>query len=1627
MISRLLQRPSRSLLLLFLTAMLPAMAQDHQPQPAFERGFKPELAYDTKGFESVNLWSGNLILSIPLGSYPVAADVAYSFVLRYSGNPWFYLKDCPVPGIGDPPVEDCPIEWLPIAENAGLGWNLSFGSLAQAYSLEDVAVPALAWKYTSPDGSEHNFYQTLHEPKCSGQITANCDSVTAGIFYTRDGSFIRLRDQDTVKVVEFPTGERQRFVKHGSVFRLQYIYGASSMMASDGTPESNFVKFEYPVRPVGNINVVDWRVTDSHGRIHDVIFQAPTGSPETHIIDTIKLAASRRPEDPETTSPTAEYNLTYDSYTTTDGDAVTIDTPCTTPQQREVPVRFLKRLDLPSGETWEFAYASSDQCATAGTIERAKLPTGGNIRWSYQTYATSSSGINASTGLRYRCMRRDTEECSDTDTSGMQNQFTRYTTESGVTTVETYARKLSGWGRESQTKNYFVAGHDANAGLPYGNDTDGSTPARYLSWKIFDCNPVNDTCNTTPERSHFVRYEMDASGLCNNLHPCIRERNRRVVSERTVFDSDVVEDVTAKVDVDRSLFDGLGHYRKTVTTTDFHDQAATRETYVNFNPAVATYALTTAGAREAGYAMLSDAAPWILHTYTDTYTLEGNSASYTEACFDTNNGFLKRSRIKSDGTGAESENDLLRVFTPHASGYASREEWFGGDLQAVATTDPLCDVTLPTHDQYSFAVDHTYQYGVLKTSKNSGMTWFAVNNSKIDQNTGLVLESEDPSTLATSFVYDRRGRLTDVDPPGIDATTYVYTNATASSPARITSTTGSGDLSIERKWEFDVYGRLEYERRKQPDNTWSVVKTTYDSLGRTATISTEQSATTATFANNTTYGDYDIFGRVKTVTQPDGKTVSFEYIGERLRRRAWNVATAEGDTDVTVEEERDALGRLVKVTEDSTSESPVLAEYTYHEGGELNTVGVGSGTDLQPRTFSVDNRGLLTSEEHPESGTTSYQYDARGNVITRTTPVATLTHAYDQAGRLKSVSQGSVALQSFTYDRANSPVANPTDYSLGKQATATRKNTSAELGTFSVLEEFTYAGRGGRLSKKTTKVTREDTNATSTFSDEYTYDAVGALQTVWYPACAAGDCLSLAAPTRSVTNTYDHGALTDVSPYTWSTATVPGITYHPNGLVNTVRHNNVTNTAGPVQVHTIADGMPRVNSISVTGFCDATNLSVSRPQPQPRSVVINSPAGLTVSASGATSYQWFRVVDGTPVLLAGQTTTSLNIPVTEESIYFVRVGNGSCTVDSERSTVNILACTPPNAPITAPATLVASAIGSASVPQTAQATYTWSIGNGTLLTGEGTHEITFRVGCSGTTSLAVTVSKDGCSTPETDTVAINPPTATMSITGQSVITQGQSATLRADLTGVGPWTVTWSHAPGDPQTVQPPATHATRSVSPNVTTSYSLTAVDSAQCTLSVVGAPVTVTVKPPPPTSVLATAVSTSQVNVSWSFSGIADRFDIYRSGVLVGSTTPPIQSFSDLGVPASSAFVYTVRAVRSNTSSNPSNGDLATTLVFTDVLIAGQTIIKAVHVTQLQTAINAVRAAAGLAPQSFPSITPGVTVVGAIYFESLRTALAPARAALGLSGTTYSRAPLVPGMIILASDLNETREAVR
>src|SRR5262245_16690757 len=134
--------------------------------------------------------------------------------------------------------------------------------------------------------------------------------------------------------------------------------------------------------------------------------------------------------------------------------------------------------------------------------------------------------------------------------------------------------------------------------------------------------------------------------------------------------------------------------------------------------------------------MLGSNEAWVLGTYDSQTRTEGAVTAKIEHCFDTTTGALLRTRTLKTGT-SRGGNDLVTAFT-YTGGNLTREEYYGGDVQALAT-GALCSLALPASQ---YRIDHIWQYGVGSSSQYFDAAGVALSfkslDTDIDLNTGLV-------------------------------------------------------------------------------------------------------------------------------------------------------------------------------------------------------------------------------------------------------------------------------------------------------------------------------------------------------------------------------------------------------------------------------------------------------------------------------------------------------------------------------------------------------------------------------------------------------------------------------------------------------------------------------------------------------------------------------------------------------------------------------------------------------------------------------------------------------------------------------------------------------------------------
>ena len=492
-------------------------------------------------------------------------------------------------------------------------------------------------------------------------------------------------------------------------------------------------------------------------------------------------------------------------------------------------------------------------------------------------------------------------------------------------------------------------------------------------------------------------------------------------------------------------------------------------------------------------------------------------------------------------------NGNVEVLQFNSAGYVVSDTRAWGTPNSETTTyvrDPVSNLVTSMTD----ALDRTTQYNYDGNGNVTSMTRLEGTANAVTYiytytpTYNELATITDPLNHMTTFGYDSNGNLTSItDPLGHQIGTMAYNSmglVTSVTDALSHSITfgygGSGSnfssdltsitdaLSRTTHRNYDILGRIVTITRPLGDQTGFV----YDAMNRVLQISDALGAVTAmnydhdgnllsvTDAKNHATGyTYDAKDRLKTRTDALNQTETFSYdLDDNLT----------GHTDRKGQSQTltyDALNRLVQVTYmkvDSTTESTV--SYNYDAGNRMTGITDSTGGIL---TESYDGLDRIASETSP-NGTVEYQYDtASRRTQMQVAGQNAVNYGYDNANRLTSVIQGG-SIVSMSYDNTNRrttlTLPNGIQLTYGYDNANELTGLTYKLGTTTV-GNLTYGyDNDGRIINRggTFDVTNLPASVTST-----TYDANNRM-TTW----------------GSKTLSYDNNGnlLTDgTNIYTWNT------------------------------------------------------------------------------------------------------------------------------------------------------------------------------------------------------------------------------------------------------------------------------------------------------------------------------------------------------------------------------------------------------------------------------------------------------------------------------------------------------------
>jgi RHS repeat-associated protein len=1004
----------------------PAFAQ---ADASIEQGLKPYGSYMGGNLDTVSLTSGNLMLHIPLVSYPQRGGrLNLSFFLRYNNKGFFIRQWTFTNGLGQQQTASA-WTWdgvgVDVARDQVSELRTTRGPFSAPVSGEkkNESFFLSLYNFITPDGSTHiigggadsgpdfgagvldgsalGFHGVQDSVDGTTQYTTQptCPGGTSTTWYP-----LVSMDPNGNKITTTPTGWVDTL---GRQIPGQPICTSSSPLnmggsgAITGIPASSFsTSFTSNSGITSGLNV---------RMLPGVATAVLTGCPSNSV-------SARLWSLPAFNNSTVTMKFYYANFQIATNFAI--------PSVPEVQGThtMLQNVILPNGTMWSFNYNSYGDLTFIG------FPTGGSISYIWST-------IQLTGGAKSRIITSRTVNANDgTGAHTWNYAWTPASTSNPITLILT-----------------DPAGNDS---VHVSTATGYETEARYYQGSSSISSHLLKTVDTSYQtvNNPFQEYTGPSASPSFPTSVTTTWPNGKVSTVQTTYDTP-----TNYTFYDYQCLDCATQPRIS-TSTLINGQVISQSLF--------DYGNSTTPIRKTSttYFTLDDPSTVI------TSDGNGNKCAETDFTYDNPSNLIVTSITQQHGApyaGAVRANPssitqwlATTPCSPSASWSQITSHTNYNDTGTLASsTDPLGNTT-----NYSYSPTFYGAYVTQTTLPPTGSTAHVISGN-YDFNTGLLTSFTDQNNQSRTYTYDNMWRLAQANYPDGGQSTFTHQETsfpfTASVSKKIDSSRNLLQTSV-----FDGLGRVKQTQlNSDPDcPIGDKTDTTYDGLGRVFTVSNPYCSTSDPTYGLTTFA-YDALGRTTQVTHPDSTTVLTTYTG-----RATQVQDeGNGAQRVTRISQSDGLGRLASLCEvapgpfigaNGASASSLigsggapascgqdiagtgfLTSYQYDTLGNLLQV---NQSGIAPRTFAYDSLSRLKQATNPESGTICYGsyssgvcqangYDANGNLVTKTAPapnqtgtatVAT-TFQYDALNRLtqKSYSDGTTPTAGYAYDTPNSNFA----------------------------------------------------------------------------------------------------------------------------------------------------------------------------------------------------------------------------------------------------------------------------------------------------------------------------------------------------------------------------------------------------------------------------------------------------------------------------------------------------------------------------------------------------------------------------------------------------------------------------
>jgi len=1113
----------------------------------------PEGSYALGGFDSVNLYNGNLNLRLPL--LKIGGRGAAQMTMTLPIDIQYRILQVHFPGIPPNPPTDTFIpaggHWWPLPVNYGPGILVG----RQAGSTKDCGSPVgqtIAYTLTrltfvSPDGSEYELRDQQTQGKPTDYSSTACGASIptfdrGRVFYSADGTSMTFVSDTDISDVPAAASSSQfyfpygyLYLRDGTRFRIQ---GGLVQWLSDRN--GNQLTFAYDsLKRVTSI-------TDPLNRVVTVTYGDPINGPLYDEIDwkgcrgtprsiRVLLGYLHNALRGGAAQGSSAYSLQTVAacFPYVSSDTTLNDTFVTTGVQ------------LPDGRQYRFFYNNYAELA------RVELPTGGAYEYDHSPLGVGGVGTQNN---GFQVYRRTTERRVYADGVTLENRTTYADSEitGGVVTnlLVDETQTDGGGGLLAHAKHYFngtpirsfnqeaveYAGYlESKEYLTENYDNNGSllrsggpqyTQRTSMPWWTSWTGPGGDqsAVHEPPNDVQVLEADTTLTDVTPNLFTKQTFRYDAFNNKTDTWEYDFAPNAPPA--------QPLRHTKTVFLTTNQVNGAGIDYTAFDVNTPSNSIHLRSLPSSQNVYAVNSSGQDIL------------PAASQTTFEYDQFNSSVGHASL-TDRPGISNHNASFSMGRPYRGDATAIMRWLDAPTPGWLTTYQQYDIAgniVVKVDARGKAttIDFTDRFGAPDGEARSNTTppeLASVGQSsyafptlvtdallhtaytQYDYYISKAVDGEDENGVIDSGFYDdildRATQLVEaVNSTDKQQTTYTY-NDPALTVTTTTDLTSYGDNQVKADAIYDGLGRQKENRHYESTSNYISVQQQYDGMGRVHQVSNPFRPGDTIFWTVTAY---DLLGRKMTVTTTgDGAQATIAYSG--------NTTTSTDQAGRKRAIKKDGLGRLILATEDPSGLG-YQTSYAYSSLDNLTSVTQGS----QPaRTYTYDTLGRLRTAIIPEQvGTTTYTYDENSNLYTRIDPRGIqTTFTYDAINRvLTRTYSDTTPSVTLHYDDPSVP------FSKGE--------LTSIVSSVSTYTHDVYGPRG--RVKHSTQTTSGQSFPTTSFPMSYGYDLAGHLTTETYPGNSSGQ--------RTVTTAYDAAARTSSVTGTGKPAPYASqMTYTPHGEV----------------------------------------------------------------------------------------------------------------------------------------------------------------------------------------------------------------------------------------------------------------------------------------------------------------------------------------------------------------------------------------------------------------------------------------------------------------------------------------------